>query len=106
MSKKKSEKNAPLQDRRPESSKKLHPMSKRERTLTAPSKPAVIAAAATKTTKSTAAETLMTQRTDSSLNNTKDSTAASGGIVKTVVLPYDEINNIKSELEYLKQYRE
>lgn len=30
---------------------------------------------------------------------------ASGGIVKTVILPYDEINNIKSELEYLKDYK-
>lgn len=30
---------------------------------------------------------------------------ATGGIVKTVILPYDEINNIKSELEYLKEYK-
>ena len=30
---------------------------------------------------------------------------ATGGIVKTVILPYDEINNIKSELEYLKDYK-
>ena len=29
-----------------------------------------------------------------------------GGIVKTVILPFDEINNIKAELEYLKQYRD
>jgi hypothetical protein len=25
-----------------------------------------------------------------------------GGIVKTVILPYDEINNLKAECEYLK----
>lgn len=25
-----------------------------------------------------------------------------GGIVKTVILPYDQINNLKNELEYLK----
>ena len=31
--------------------------------------------------------------------------SATGGIVKTVILPYDEINNIKTELEYLKDYK-
>ena len=30
---------------------------------------------------------------------------STGGIVKTVILPYDEINNIKAELEYLKDYK-
>ena len=25
--------------------------------------------------------------------------------MKTVILPYDEINNIKNEIEYLKQYK-
>jgi len=30
---------------------------------------------------------------------------ATGGIVKTVILPYDQINNLKGELEHLKQYR-
>ena len=30
---------------------------------------------------------------------------STGGIVKTVILPFDEINNIKIELEYLKQYK-
>lgn len=30
---------------------------------------------------------------------------STGGIVKTVILPYDEINNIKTELEYLKDYK-
>lgn len=43
---------------------------------------------------------MVSDRTDSLQSTT------SGGIVKTVVLPYDEINNIKSELEYLKQYRQ
>ena len=28
-----------------------------------------------------------------------------GGIVKTVLLPYDEIINLKNELEYLKLYK-
>lgn len=31
--------------------------------------------------------------------------SSTGGIVKTVILPYDEINNIKTELEYLKDYK-
>lgn len=69
------------------------------------SKPAVIAATAAKTTKSTAADTILSDRSDS-LSLNKSTISSSGGIVKTVVLPYDEINNIKSELEYLKQYRE
>ena len=29
-----------------------------------------------------------------------------GGIVKTVLLPYDEIINLKNELEYLKLYKQ
>lgn len=28
-----------------------------------------------------------------------------GGIVKTVLLPFDQINNLKNELEHLKQYK-
>ena len=32
--------------------------------------------------------------------------SATGGIVKTVILPYDEINQLKNEIEYLKQYKE
>ena len=40
-----------------------------------------------------------------STNSGNISQGISGGIVKTVILPYDEIINIKNEIEYLKQYR-
>jgi hypothetical protein len=30
---------------------------------------------------------------------------AKGGIVKTVILPFDEINNLKAEVEALKEYK-
>ena len=37
--------------------------------------------------------------------NTSVSVQPTGGIVKTVILPYDEIVNLKAELENLKQYK-
>jgi len=42
----------------------------------------------------------------SSTQSTMSVNQATGGIVKTVILPYDQINNLKSELEHLKQYRQ
>ena len=33
-------------------------------------------------------------------------TTSAGGILKTVILPYDEINNLKAECEYLKNYKQ
>lgn len=69
------------------------------------------------TNKSIRAEQGGTQTLQGSLNDTAGksqmSTASNsvtkmsgtGGIVKTVILPYDEINNIKAELEYLKDYK-
>ena len=41
----------------------------------------------------------------SSSSSSKTEYKTSGGIVKTVILPYDEINNLKAEVEYLKQYK-
>lgn len=41
----------------------------------------------------------------STASNSVTKMSGTGGIVKTVILPYDEINNIKSELEYLKDYK-
>ena len=38
-------------------------------------------------------------------NSTIAANKVTGGIVKTVILPYDQINNLKAELEHLKQYR-
>ena len=38
-------------------------------------------------------------------NTTVTANGTTGGIVKTVLLPYDEIINLKHELEYLKQYK-
>jgi len=45
--------------------------------------------------------------TDRSTSSTSSNlvTNATGGIVKTVILPYDELNNLKAECEYLKQYK-
>ena len=37
--------------------------------------------------------------------HTIESNRATGGIVKTVILPFDQINNLKTELEHLKQYK-
>jgi hypothetical protein len=36
----------------------------------------------------------------------QQSDTQAGGIVKTVLLPYDEIINLKNELEYLKLYKQ
>lgn len=47
-----------------------------------------------------------TQRSKASRHNTSvQANGTTGGIVKTVLLPYDEIINLKHELEYLKQYK-
>ena len=37
--------------------------------------------------------------------STMSNNAATGGIIKTVILPFDEINSLKAELEHLKQFR-
>lgn len=48
-----------------------------------------------------------TRDTDRSYDSKSSlSMGSTGGIVKTVILPFDEINNIKVELEYLKQYKD
>ena len=99
-----------FRDCRPESSKKSHPLNRRERALASLSmdssssirgslsstKKVSVAANRTKST---------TCDTDRSYTSTT-SVSTAGGIIKTVILPFDEINNIKSELEYLKQYRD
>ena len=57
---------------------------------------------------STANQTGVNQTTRSAASRHNTSVSANGttgGIVKTVLLPYDEIINLKHELEYLKQYK-
>ena len=56
---------------------------------------------------------MSSQMTDVSTDNKSEKSTNSrisinptGGIVKTVILPYDEINNLKAECEYLKQYKQ
>lgn len=45
---------------------------------------------------------LFQESTRDTLNTTIESNTATGGIVKTVILPFDQINNLKAELEHLK----
>lgn len=40
-----------------------------------------------------------------SQNSSLSVNQATGGIVKTVILPYDQINNLNNELEQLKHFR-
>lgn len=125
-----------MQDRRPEKSKMSHPLSKRERAMAEASEiKSSKGASKRETTRNSidmsrtgaggsalsisgtitsakkiavAANTTMTNKTrdtDRSYTSTS-SKSSSGGIVKTVILPFDEINNIKNELEYLKQYKD
>ena len=48
-----------------------------------------------------------TERSErSTQSNSRVQVNSSGGIVKTVILPYDEINNLKAEVEYLKTYKQ
>ena len=44
----------------------------------------------------------MSTDTGSSTSRSSVQINPTGGIVKTVILPFDEINNLKKELEYLK----
>jgi hypothetical protein len=64
-----------------------------------------VASAVSKTQTSDTKKDEINFNSSKSTNSGNISQGISGGIVKTVILPYDEIINIKNEIEYLKQYR-
>ena len=64
-----------------------------------------VASAVSKTQNSDTKKDEINFNSSKSTNSGNISQGISGGIVKTVILPYDEIINIKNEIEYLKQYR-
>ena len=88
-----------FKDCRPERSKKHFPLGAKEKAMKKgienQSRQSNISVG------STMEHTTRSQQSTSSIQaNTQ-----TGGIVKTVLLPYDEIVNLKNELEYLKQYK-
>ena len=104
-----------FKDCRPESSKKSHPLNRRERALASLSMDSSSGGTSIRgslsSTKKVAVSGNKMERTKSTTCDTDrsytstTSVSTAGGIIKTVILPFDEINNIKSELEYLKEYR-
>lgn len=55
--------------------------------------------------KSTQSKSLHNKSSSSHRSNASSIVTPTGGVVKTVLLPFDELNNLKAELEYLKQYK-
>ena len=92
--------NVNFKDCRPADSKRSFPLSKNEKALQKGSDGLG--------TLSAGKGSIETADTTRSLQSTSSVTEGgqAGGIVKTVILPYDEINNLKAECEYLKQYKQ
>ena len=104
---------AVLKDCRPQYAKDAVPLSKREKTMLSVGQMSTLETTCSGSAKKQTQQVRVNQNhsANEALNasnvsaNTSISYQPTGGIVKTVILPYDEIINLKSELENLKMYK-